>query len=248
MRCFFPAVLLLIVSSGAAADVLEYESSSQRTAVLELFTSHGCSSCPPADAWLSRFVDHPELWSRFIPMAFHVDYWNDLGWPDRFASADHSNRQRSYRQTGAIGSVYTPGFVLNGKEWRGWFRKRSPSLSTTENAGWLKLRVNPGKGVTATFQPDSAVKQGRFTAHLAILGFGLSSPIGAGENRGRTLEEDFVVLGTSNAAADENSGPSTWTLSWPELRESKAKRSAVVVWLSRPDHPAPIQATGGWLP
>jgi hypothetical protein len=237
-----------MVVTGATADVLEYESSSQRTAVLELFTSHGCSSCPPADAWLRRFLDHPDLWSQFIPMAFHVDYWNDLGWPDRFASKDYSNRQRNYRRTGAIGSVYTPGFVLNGKEWRGWFRKRSPRLTMTENVGRLKVRLEPGKGATATFQPDPALKRGRFTAHLAILGFGLNSPIGAGENSGRTLVEDFVVLGTSNAAADENSGPPTWTLSWPELREGEASRFAVVVWLSRPDDPAPIQAAGGWMP
>ena len=83
---------------------------------------------------------------------------------------------------------------------------------------------------------------------MAVLGFGLSSPIGAGENRGRTLQEDFVVLGVTTAVADGQSDRETWTLAWPKLREEKASRLALVVWLSRPGDPAPVQATGGWLP
>jgi hypothetical protein len=241
-------VLLLLATFCTVAAPLEYESRDQQTAVLELFTSHGCSSCPPADAWLRRFVHHPDLWSRFIPMAFHVDYWDGLGWRDRFASPGYSDRQRSYRRIGAIASVYTPGFVLNGEEWRGWFSKRSPGLSLTEEVGRLKVQVDPGKGATATFRPAPAIEPGRFKAHMAILGFGLSSPIGAGENAERTLEEDFVVLGIATATAAGQNGGQTWTLSWPELREAKVSRLALAVWLSRPGDPAPVQATGGWLP
>jgi hypothetical protein len=242
------AVVLLWATAGwAVAAPLEFESRTQRTAVLELFTSHGCSSCPPADLWLNGFTDHPELWSGFIPMAFHVDYWNGLGWPDRFASPGYSDRQRSYRRSGAISSVYTPGFVLNGKEWKGWFRKRAPALSLTEEVGRLKVVVEPGKSATASLRPVSDVKGQRFTARMAILGFGLSSPIGAGENSGRTLQEDFVVLGVTSVRGDGRGGHHRWVLPWPELREQNASRLALVVWLSRPGDPAPVQATGGWL-
>lgn len=246
MNPFVPVVLLLMVTSGVVAAPLEYESRVRRTAVLELFTSHGCSSCPPADAWLRRFVDHPDLWSRFIPMAFHVDYWNGLGWSDRFASPAFSDRQRSYRRIGAIGSVYTPGFVLSGKEWRGWFRRRSHGLSTTEEVGRLKVVVESGKDATVTFRPSDTLERGPFTAHMAILGFGLNSPVGAGENSGRTLQEDFVVLGVSSAEPVQ--GRWLWQLRRPDFPESEASRLALVVWLSRPGHPAPVQATGGWLP
>jgi hypothetical protein len=234
-----------MVTSGTVAAPLEYESRIQRTAVLELFTSHGCSSCPPADAWLRRFVNHPDLWSRFIPMAFHVDYWNGLGWPDRFASPAYSDRQRSYHQIGAIGSVYTPGFVLSGKEWRGWFRRHSPGLSLTEEVGRLKVVVESGKGATATFRPGDTLERGPLTAHMAVLGFGLNSSIGAGENSGRTLQEDFVVLGVSSADPDQ--GRWLWQLRWPDIRETESSRLALVVWLSRPGDPAPVQAAGGWL-
>jgi hypothetical protein len=242
------AALLLTATHGAVAAPLEYESRPQRTVVLELFTSHGCSSCPPADAWLRRFVEHPDLWSRFIPMAFHVDYWNGLGWPDRFASSAYSDRQKSYRRIGAIGSVYTPGFVLSGKEWRGWFRQRSPGLSLTEEVGRLKVVAEPQKGATVSFSTSEALQRESLTAHMAILGFGLSSPIGGGENSGRTLQEDFVVLGVTSATAEERGGRQTWSLAWPESRPGEASRLALVVWLSRAGDPIPVQATGGWLP
>jgi hypothetical protein len=84
-------------------------------------------SCPPADEWLGRQKEATELWQRLIPLAFHVDYWDYLGWWDRFASAEFSQRQRDYRHSGGLGSVYTPGVVVNGQEWRGWYRGESIS-------------------------------------------------------------------------------------------------------------------------
>jgi hypothetical protein len=76
---------------------------------------------------LGRQKEATELWQRLIPLAFHVDYWDYLGWWDRFASAEFSQRQRDYRHSGGLGSVYTPGVVVNGQEWRGWYRGESIS-------------------------------------------------------------------------------------------------------------------------
>lgn len=177
-------------------------------------------------------------------MAFHVDYWNDLGWPDRFAAPAFSQRQRTYRKSGLVNTVYTPGFVLDGEEWRGWFNGVSPDIRNNREVGRLSLEVWPGERVEASFTPAVQAFSGELTAQLAVLGFRLSSHIGRGENAGRILDEDFVVLGVSSTVSD-NGG---WTLPWPETRPAEPQRQAVVVWLSRQHNPAPLQAAGGWLP
>ena len=102
-----------------AAD-FEVETGPQRVHLIELFTSQGCSSCPPAEVWLSKLKSEPGLWKNFVPLAFHVDYWDYLGWRDPWATKEFSDRQRNYAEAWRRDSVYTPGFVLNGREWREW--------------------------------------------------------------------------------------------------------------------------------
>ena len=108
-------ILGVLAGVTAHADPIVFESHERQTALLELFTSEGCSSCPPAESWLSQLKQKPELWSGFVPVAFHVDYWDYLGWRDKWASQQFSDRQRDYAQAWGSDSVYTPGFVLNGK-------------------------------------------------------------------------------------------------------------------------------------
>lgn len=84
----------------------------------ELYTSEGCSSCPPADRWLGRFFGHPELFRSIVPVASHVDYWDDLGWPERFADPAYGERQRRLTESGRAESVYTPGVFVNGFDGR----------------------------------------------------------------------------------------------------------------------------------
>ncbi len=79
-------VLVLLGGSQASADTLHLASGDTRVNLLELYTSEGCSSCPPADRWLSGLRQDPRLWRQLVPVAFHVDYWDGIGWPDRFAS------------------------------------------------------------------------------------------------------------------------------------------------------------------
>jgi len=95
---------------------LHFESVSPGPRVIELYTSEGCSSCPPADRWLAALASQPQLWARYVPLAFHVDYWDALGWPDRFASRRHTARQRAYARNGRLSQVYTPAFVVGGNE------------------------------------------------------------------------------------------------------------------------------------
>src|SRR5882724_13240893 len=103
--------------AASAAPVI-FQSSGRQTAVLELFTSEGCSSCPPAEAWLSKLKGAPGLWHDFVPVAFHVDYWDHLGWKDPFASKEWTARQYHYSAIWKSSSVYTPAFVLDGREWQ----------------------------------------------------------------------------------------------------------------------------------
>jgi hypothetical protein len=91
------AVISICPGAGKAfAETSTFQSGESATTLIELFTSEGCSSCPPADKWLSKFRSNPDLWSRVVPVAFHVDYWNNLGWMDRFSRPEFTERQRGY--------------------------------------------------------------------------------------------------------------------------------------------------------
>src|ERR1700733_854948 len=112
-------LLLLIVSilglglTLQAQTTTRFESGPSQVSLLELYTSEGCSSCPPAEAWLSALSQSPELWKAVVPVAFHVDYWDNLGWKDWFSSREFTQRQRRYAANWGSGSVYTPAFILN---------------------------------------------------------------------------------------------------------------------------------------
>src|SRR6266513_4323003 len=112
------ALAILMIWWGAGhvfgSEPLVFESGEARTMLVELFTSEGCSSCRPADAWMSQLKNNGELWKGIVPAVFHVDYWDGLGWPDRFAKAEFTLRQRRYAASRPTGAVYTPAFVANG--------------------------------------------------------------------------------------------------------------------------------------
>ncbi|MGH7869893.1 MAG: DUF1223 domain-containing protein, partial [Candidatus Dormibacteraceae bacterium] len=101
-------ISIAALSASAQSHRLEFRSAATQTALLELFTSEGCSSCPPAERWLTGLKDSPRLWEAFVPVAFHVDDWDRLGWPDRWASKEFSDRQRAYAASWGSASLYTP--------------------------------------------------------------------------------------------------------------------------------------------
>ncbi|MCC5022093.1 MAG: DUF1223 domain-containing protein [Candidatus Synoicihabitans palmerolidicus] len=85
---------------------------------MELLPAEGCSSCPPAENWLGALRHESGLWRDFVPVAWHVNYWDRLGWPDKFAERSYTDRQYAYARSWQSGRVYTPGFVRGGKEWQ----------------------------------------------------------------------------------------------------------------------------------
>src|SRR5262249_45455705 len=135
----------------------------------------------------------------FVPAGFHVDYWDYLGWQDPFGSATYSDRQHKYAAHWKSRSVYTPGFVLDGKEWRDWVSRDGVPHASASIAGKLKASSEDGKRWLLRFEPPAREALESLTLHLVLLGFDLSSDVKAGENRGRKLQHDFVVLTMAEA-------------------------------------------------
>lgn len=226
-------------SVRASGDVV-MKSGPQRVSLVELYTSEGCSSCPPAEAWLSGLRSDEHLWRTIVPVAFHVDYWDRLGWKDRFAQPSFTARQVAFAKGGTDSSVYTPGFFVDGREWREWFGDRRVPAHN-DRVGNLEARISSAGDVTVHFLPEAKFTEG--TAHVAWLGFGLISDVRRGENAGRALRHDFVVLHHATAKLSRDA-EGHWTARIDPVRLDD-KAGALAVWVETGG--VPVQATGGWL-
>jgi hypothetical protein len=242
----FAASLLVAIPASAQTNVIQFQSAPERTALLELYTSEGCSSCPPAETWLSGLTDSPRLWKDFAPVAFHVDYWNDLGWKDAWSDAEFSERQRSYAQLWRAENIYTPEFVLNGQEWHNWFTGKNGPKSDGENVGVLTVASGDTKLWRVNFNPakDSGA---RYEIHAALLAGGIVSDVKAGENHGRKLQHDFVVVDLLQIGMTSGNGVAHGRFVINAPKSPAGKTRALVAWVTLVDAIQPIQATGGWL-
>ncbi|HED15352.1 MAG TPA: DUF1223 domain-containing protein [Gammaproteobacteria bacterium] len=232
----------LTISGTVLADDTVLTSPVNQTVLIELYTSEGCSSCPPAEKHLNSYTDNPDLWKSYIPLTFHVDYWDYIGWKDRFAKPQYGTRQRQYARMHRVSSVYTPAFFVNGQSWRpGLFTGRIPD-KRTHPVGTLELQLLKNR-IISTFKPVQETS-GRLELNLAILGMGISSSIEAGENSGRQSRHDFVVLAHEQYTADTM----TWDTAWPNYDAAGSTQQALVAWISEKGDPTPIQAVGGYIP
>lgn len=253
-RCVVALSLLFFCSSiPSRALALELRSAAHATTTVELYTSEGCSSCPKADAWLSSLKQNPKLFSQFIPIAFHVDYWDQLGWSDRFATPENSRRQRDMSRIGMLSQVYTPGFVVNSREWRGWFSGGSQvtanQLPMSDNlVGVLRAQWPSGSQMLRlSFKPESLAAD-KLQLHIAIVGMGLETEVQAGENKGRILHHDFVVLSHSTYPfGDSLEGALHKRVAAPDIPNKGQKASVLVVWVSGIGQPDILQAVAGYL-
>jgi len=233
---------MLSLTRPLYAETFHAESGPRRTSLVELYSSEGCSSCPPADAWFSGFKTEAGLWSEFIPIAFHVNYWDGLGWKDPLAKPEFTARQHALAGSWRTDTVYTPGIVLDGTEWKNWRRGGRPKWSP-EEPGLLEVSSREARSFEARYQPGKALSGGQL--HGALLGFGIKSNVRAGENGGKLLSHDFVVLDWKHAALKEAGGNYTAAL---ELgTDKKTERTAAVFWVTGPDGLTPLQAAGGYL-
>jgi hypothetical protein len=246
-RRLIAAVVIMIWLAACyvfASEPKTFESGETQTSLIELFTSEGCSSCPPAEKWMSVLKANPDLWKKVVPIAFHVDYWDHLGWRDRFAKPEFTSRQQRYASEWGGDSVYTPAFVVNGREWRDWFSVNALPASS-KKVGSLRVTLSEDGKVGATFVAESAQPHA-LALNLALLGNNLESDVKRGENSGRKLRHDFVVL--SFAKIDMMHEANRWTGSVALPKQSSDdKPSALAAWVAASEIEPPIQATGGWL-
>lgn len=234
------ALLLLLGSTHAIAAPVSFSSGVEQNVLVELYTSEGCSSCPPAEELLNSFRGHEDLWKYYIPLAFHVDYWDYLGWRDPYASRLFSQRQRRHAEERNVRTVYTPAFIVNGRAWRSAWLGRYPKPDM-RRTGVLKVDIEDDN-LSAWFAPRQAIKQS-LDLHIALLGMGLHTDIEAGENEGRRATHDFVVVGAKTVSADNGS----WQTRLPGQHYKKRAAEAIAVWVSRKGSLKPLQATGGML-
>jgi hypothetical protein len=176
------------IAWSTPAPACQTASGTKPMAVVELYTSQGCSSCPPADRWLSGLKGQDEV----LALAFHVNYWNYLGWRDPYATAETTDRQHRIRAATNGKYVYTPQVVVNGGDYRSWngqSAKDLPRLAAAQ-APAVTLRQQ-GQQLSATVAASSAYPQ--LAAYWAVLQDGHTDQVTKGENAGARLQSDHVV-------------------------------------------------------
>ncbi len=212
-------LLAALVLGLLTAPTASVAASAQAPAFVELFTSQGCSSCPPADAYMRELAKRDDV----VALSFHVDYWDRLGWPDTLASPAFSARQRDYAQARGDGEVYTPQIVVGGRE--------HAVGSAQDDVERILSRMAAEVGV------DCAEEGGRLTVILSEAGDAMAAtiwlaafdivnavPIARGENAGRTVAYTHSVTALSRLA-DWNGEATRMAFEMPELG---ANRGAAV--------------------
>jgi hypothetical protein len=190
--------MALLMQGLADAAGCSARSGAQTTAFVELYTSEGCSSCPPADRWLSSLSRrYPP--QKVVPLALHVDYWDYIGWKDPYARREFSQRQRRLSQTQRLALVYTPQVLLQGADFRRWgapdFDRAVERINALPARAHLSLAILGG-GDTLRVQVEGRADEPEPSAAIYVAAYesGLSSRVTAGENRGRQLAHDYVAL------------------------------------------------------
>lgn len=177
--------------TATATSACKASSGATSPVVVELYTSEGCSSCPPADKWLSTLKGRPDV----LALAFHVNYWDRLGWPDRFASPEITARQHLLAQLAGSRQVYTPQVVAAGRDWRVWPKLPEPTpsrvaLTLSREGDQVTAQVAALPGASAQPGTPSGVQLG---GYWAVLEDQHVTRVRAGENSGETLRHDHVV-------------------------------------------------------
>ena len=235
-------VLLLSTLESRAQTGVVVRAGPMRARLVELFTSEGCNSCPPAEEWMSGLLAKPGLWTNFVPLAFHVDYWDYLGWRDRFSRSAFTARQSAYVRTWRGDTMYTPCIALDGSPWKSWRQLDAPPALRAEKTGVLELETRGANSWFVRFAPTGT---GPWQFHAAQLGIGISVAVKAGENAGRTLRHDFTVLNYTNGPLAATDPPSAEFALGPPAEIPP--QTGIAIWITRRNSAVPVQAGGGML-
>lgn len=194
---FGAAVAVAVAAAGAAhaAGTCSMRSPPHRVALLELYTSEGCSSCPPADAFLRGFQPGAD---KAVALSLHVDYWNYIGWKDPYSRKLFTERQRWLSELVGSRTVYTPEFFVAGKELRGWQGGMQAAVARINQQPALadiSIAVGAASAAGVPLEVKARAAGGRTagTLYVALVESGIASQVRAGENQGRLLHHDHVV-------------------------------------------------------
>jgi hypothetical protein len=227
---------LALVTPARAAPLCSARSAATATPVVELYTSEGCNSCPPADRWLSNVKADADV----VALAFHVDYWDRLGWKDRFASPAYTQRQAEQQRSSGARFSYTPQVIIDGADRQDWPRA-SITAGTRAVATVDAQLVRDARRVTATVTPRAGAPT-RLAAYWAVTEQAHVSAVKAGENDGVTLHHDFVVRDYRPLAAwSTTAGMATWQLELPVTDDPTHPRQINFVVVNA-DTGRPVQA------
>ena len=198
----FALLLALLAALPSHAGQCSSRSGAHTAALVELYTSEGCSSCPPADRWLSGLAAQGYAPGRVVPLSLHVDYWDYIGWKDPYAKREFSRRQRKLTQLQRLALVYTPQVMLQGRDFRAWGTKAFDEAVARINARPAKAIIDlaihaagaDGLEVEAKADLADSSQRDHAALYLATYQNRLVSQVDAGENGGRVLAHDYVVL------------------------------------------------------
>lgn len=193
---------VLATEAVAENSIRTSNSPENRVVLLELYTSEGCSSCPPADQFLSGLKSTGVSTEQLIPMAFHVTYWDYIGWKDRFANPQFDKRQRELARKNELSTIYTPQFVLSGDDYRAYatFSEDVNRLASEKATVAISLSAH----ITCA-RNDTEIMHLKLSAdisktevegvgfYLVVIEDNLTSDVDDGENKGRKLHHDSVV-------------------------------------------------------
>ena len=196
--CVFPGVLFSQTVYAENDSVVTAQSPKNRVALLELYTSEGCSSCPPAEKWLSNLNDSGISSQQLIPLAFHVTYWDYIGWQDQFASKQYDQRQRQIARYNSQETIYTPQFVLGGNDYRTYNQFTSDVREIVSQESVVDLKLSAQKEDALTIGVELYADIGRSDVkdaalYIAVYENDLSVDVEDGENEGELLHHDYVV-------------------------------------------------------
>ncbi|HZE58077.1 MAG TPA: DUF1223 domain-containing protein, partial [Chthoniobacterales bacterium] len=187
-------VLLLVLATAFSvrAGQIVFESKPARAHLIELYTSEGCSSCLPAEEWMSGLKNQPRLWQDIVPVAFHVDYWDHLGWRDPFSSHANTVRQEAYARHLGTQGPYTPQMVIDGAvEFNGADGRRAQEeiarAATRERTAVRVTRNGAGIRIEIDAAPRAAYVM------LAVAQDAGDSQVKGGENNGRRLQHVAIL-------------------------------------------------------
>jgi hypothetical protein len=193
----FPAL-----TTAAESAQCQARTGPHTTALVELYTSEGCDSCPPADRWLQGLAGRGLAPDRVVPLSLHVNYWDYIGWKDPYAQQRFADRQRKLAQVMRARLVYTPQVMLQGQDFRGWggrgFEEAVARINARPPKAAISLSLEGGRRDTLAVEVRAQLLQPGEEAgavlYLASYENRLVSRVAAGENRGRTLSHDYVVF------------------------------------------------------